>query len=226
MVGWLDELRTELTIRTSNGGESARWRRLSPIALAIALLICACDGSKHRSTAPGTPVESAGPIDSILPMAEALRRFMADLPRVSALEGGAASRDELVAAFVRAVERNDTAAIGRMHVSRAEYAYLYFPTSIYMEEPYRQPPATAWLLNAGNSEKGASRVLRRLGGHELGWRAYRCSTQAREGDNSFFGACTVEYRDPQEGTRVSRKLFGSIIERDGRYKFLSYANDF
>lgn len=159
-------------------------------------------------------------------MEEALRRFTADLPVTKALEGGAGSRDELVAGFVRAVERNDTAAIRRLHVTRAEYAYLYFPSSIYMNEPYRQPPGTAWLLNGGNSDKGVSRVLRRLGGRELEWRGYTCSIEAREGDNSFSRSCTMEFRDPETQTHVSRSLFGAIIERDGRYKFLSYANDF
>lgn len=226
MVGGLDKLRAELTVGAGPGGEPARARRLFPIALVVSLLLCACDRSEGRKAELRAIAGSAGPVDSILPMAEALRRFTADLPVVRGLDGGATSRDALVAAFVQAVERNDTAAIRRLHVSRAEYAYLYFPSSIYMNEPYRQPPATAWLLNAGNSDKGVSRVLRRLGGHELEWRGYSCSNEAREGDNSFFRSCTIDYRDPQEGTRVSRRLFGAIIERDSRYKFLSYANDF
>lgn len=159
-------------------------------------------------------------------MAEALGRFRADLPVVRALEGGAESRDALVAAFVQAIEGNDTAAIRRLHVTRAEYAYLYFPTSIYMKEPYRQPPATAWLLNAGNSDKGISRVLRRLGGQDLEWSGPRCAAVTREGKNAFYRSCTLDYFDPEKRVRVTRRLFGSIIERDGRHKFLSYANDF
>lgn len=196
-------------------------RRLFCVALAVGL-IAACD----RREDPGAARPESSPVDSILPMDEAVRRFRADLPAVARLEGGAPSRDELVAAFVRAIERNDTAAVRRMHVSRSEYAYLYLPSSTYMNEPYRQPPAVAWFLNAENSDKGISRVLRRLGGHDLDWRGYNCAGEAREGDNVFFRRCTLDYLDPQERTRVARRLFGTIIERGGQFKFLSYANDF
>lgn len=222
-MGGLDELRPQLSERAISREEPARARRLFSLALAIGVVLGACGRNEARDAdAYAVP---AGPIDSILPMAEALRRFTAELPVTRELEGGAESRDELVTAFVRAIELNDTAAIRRLHVSRAEYAYLYFPTSVYMREPYRQPPATAWLLNAGNSDKGASRVLRRLGGHDLQWSGYRCAAPAREGSNTFYRSCTLDYLDPETRVRVTRRLFGSIMERDGRHKFLSYAND-
>lgn len=221
----MDKLRAQLITGAIPREEPASSRRLLPIALVAGLLAWGCDRSEPNGDGRAAAV-SAGPVDSILPMAEALRRFRTDMPATDELEGGAASRDELVAAFVRAVERSDTAAIRRLHVSRAEYAYLYFPSSIYMKEPYRQPPGTAWLLNSGSSEKGASRVLRRLGGHDLGWSEYRCSAASREGDNTFFRSCTLDYLDPEKQVRVTRRLFSTIMERGGRHKFLSYANDF
>ena len=159
-------------------------------------------------------------------MDEALRRFRADLPAVTELSGGAGSRNELVGEFMLALEQNDTATVRRLHISRAEYAYLYFPSSRYMSEPYRQPPSVAWLLNAQNSDKGISRVMQRLGGRHLEWSGYTCPDETREGDNTFFRSCTAEYVDPQTNARVTRRLFGTIIARDGQHKFLSYANDF
>lgn len=225
MVGWLDELRAELINAGNHEGLLARKRRQLLVALAISCTLLACDiGAGTATRAPVSP--AAGPVDSILPMDESIRRFRTDLPEVIRLSGGANSRDELVAAFVGAVERNDTAGIRRLQLSRSEYAYLYFPSSIYMKEPYRQPPAVAWFLNSENSDKGISRVLRRLGGRGIEFRGYACSTETAEGDNTFFRSCVIDYLDPEESAHVSRKLFGAIMARDGHYKFLSFANDF
>lgn len=225
MVGGLDELRTQLTSTRIYTEKPARLRRLFCVAFAIGLL-SGCDQKSEQPAPPDIGTPRLGIVDSMLSMDEAIRRFRADLPVVQKLEGGSASRDELIAAFVRAVEQNDTAVVRRLHISRAEYAYLYFPSSTYMNAPYRQPPAVAWFLNTENSDKGISRVMRRLGGHDLEWRGYSCAREGREGENAFSRSCTLDYFDPREGTRVTRQLFGSILERDGQHKFLSYANDF
>lgn len=196
-------------------------------AVPLAGLSAACGRSRDEPPRAGTDnAPDAGQADSVQPIEAALAHFREDLPPVTRLEGGAPSRDRLVEDFIQAVERNDTAAVGRMHVSRAEYAYLYFPTSIYMREPYVQPPAIAWLLSTQSSEKGISRVLRRLGGRKLGFAAYRCGEELQEGENTFWRSCTVTYRDPRAQSVVTRRLFGAIIERDGHYKFLTYTNDF
>ena len=86
-------------------------------AAAIAAL-AACGSPDARADLP----ESGRVVDSILPREEALRRFREGLAPVDSLAGGAGSRDELVAAFVRGIAAADTAAIARMAVSRAEFA--------------------------------------------------------------------------------------------------------
>jgi hypothetical protein len=165
-------------------------------------------------------------IDSALPPGEALRRFQSELPSVTALTAAASSRDHLVARFVTAMEKRDTAVLARLALSQPEYAYLYFPSSIYMRKPYELPPDIAWLLNSQNSQKGFTRVTRRLAGKPLGFRGYECSAPVVEGDNRFWKTCRVTYVDPGTEKTITRRLFGAIIERAGAYKFLSYANDF
>lgn len=199
-------------------------RRLFCAILVVALL-SGCDGAREQTPAESAP-PSTGVVDSVLPMNEAIRRFRADLPAVTEMTGGTRSQNELVRQFMLAVQHNDTGTVRRLHISRAEYAYLYFPSSRYVNEPYLQSPSVAWFLNAQSSDKGIARVMQRLGGHDIGWTAYACAEQAREGDNSFYRACMVEYLDPQTKTRISRRLFGAIIARGGQHKFLSYANDF
>lgn len=226
MVDGLDELRPQLSKLRSGKGKPAHLRRLSCIALPLlAAAIVACDPAPAR-VADTADTPSAGVIDSIIPMDEALRRFRAELPEVSRLEGGASSRDSLVAAFMHAVQANDSVQIRRILVSQAEYAYLYFPSSIYMNKPYELAPALAWFLNVQNSEKGITRVIRRLAGHDLAFESYSCAEEATEGENSFWRECTVAYRDPQTRAPVTRRIFGTIMERDGVFKFLTYANDF
>src|SRR5262245_7724799 len=106
------------------------------IACATLLLSVACfpSGEAHpRDTAVAT-----GYVDSILPIPEQVRRFTENLAPVSQLAGGTKSRDALVTQFAKAVERADTTALRRMVLSRAEFAYLYYPFSQYTHPPYTQ----------------------------------------------------------------------------------------
>ncbi len=195
-------------------------RNRTCILLAAAL---ACSAGEAREAA-SPPVTYSGVVDSILPLEEALRRFRADLLETTALEGGAASRDELVRRFVRAVETRDTTALRQMVLSRAEYAWLYYPTSAFSREPYYQMPQLNWFLNVASSEKGITRVVTRHGGRTLGFAGYQCPDSARtDGGLSFWDGCLVTFE--HEGDSRRMRLFGSIIERGGRYKFYSYAND-
>jgi hypothetical protein len=143
----------------------------------------------------------------------------------TALERGESSRDALVRRFVRALEMSDTAALLALHLTRAEFAYLYYPFTQYTRPPYELSPALLWFLIEQNSEKGLVRLLRRYGGRPLGYVGYRCEQEPqREGANRLWNACRIK-RKVESGELVEERLFGSIIERDGRYKFVSYAND-
>ena len=136
------------------------------------------------------------------------------------------SRDTLVARFTSAIESGESATLKSLLVSKEEYAFLYFPTSAYSRKPYELPPEIAWLLSEQNSIKGLSRLTRRLGGKRLEVRRYECGDPVTEGANRFWRSCRVTYIAAGNGLPVTKVLFGAIMEREGRYKFLSYANDF
>lgn len=214
MVGWLDELRTKLN-------------RTLFIVAAAALVAAGCDRAVEAGGRPAQPAASPGTIiDSILPPGEALRRFQSDLPVVTELADAPRGRDKLVSEFLKALERADTAALAKLVVSKAEYGFLYYPSSVYSRKPYELAPDIAWLLSEQNSQKGAIRLIRRLMGRDLRFGGYSCGDSAREEENIFWRDCQVSYVDPASSVRVTRGLFGAIMQRDGRYKFLSYANDF
>jgi hypothetical protein len=204
-----------------------RARRCAPrAALAAAALLpalAACEG-RPRSAGADTAAPAAAAAPSI---AESLERFRAGLPAVTALAGGAPSRDSLVRRFARAVERRDTVALREMALSRAEFAYLYYPSTRYVRRPYELDPETLWFLSLQNSEKGIGRLLERRGGRPLGLVAHACADAPTvEGENRLHDRCVVDHRPPGADSVERRRLFGTIIERAGAFKFVSYANDY
>jgi hypothetical protein len=206
-------------------------------AAALALVtLAACERAAPqprgaaRTTAADTPSASvARPpgyvVDSAVPIEVALDRFRSGLPEVRALEGGATSRDGLVRSFVRAVERSDSAALGRLQISRAEFAYLVYPSSPFTRPPFRQQPEVSWLLQRTAGDAGLGALYRGLAGRALGFDGYSCApAPTAEGENRLWRGCRVRYRNAA-GAPAEGALFGVIVERGGQFKFVNYAND-
>lgn len=190
--------------------------------IALAALAMLCGGCRE-----GAPVaEAAVPVDSIRPAALALALFRDGLPIADSLSGGAPSRDSLVARFTGAVARRDTAAVRAMVISRAEYAWIFFPSLQRMNPATHLQPEVMWMLHSQESAKGITRVLRRLGGGQARFGGYVCEPAPQaDGENRYWHQCAVEVRSA-DGDKATLKLFGSVIERGGRWKIVSYANDF
>jgi hypothetical protein len=113
-----------------------------------------------------------------------------------------------------------------MAVQGREFADLYYPDSPYSRPPYKQPPALAWSLIQNPSTTGLQRALVRIGGRPLTYISHTCDPKvAREGESTRYTGCTVTYGTAR-GDTTTKRLFGSIIARGGRYKFLSYTNGF
>ena len=209
------------------------------VLLAIAVLGLAPAACKDaKGTAVASAAASVRPdsarhapgyvVDSALPTEETLRRFRVGLPPVTRLDRGAArSRHALIEHFANAVTKRDTVALHAMGLSRSEFAYLYYPSSQYVRPPYEMPADVLWQLMHARSESGMKRLAARVGGGNVHVASYDCEPTPRaEGDNRFFERCTIRYRRDAADSVEHRRLFGSIIERDGLYKFVSYANDF
>lgn len=198
-------------------------RGLSGLGLCLLL---ACPASNAEQA--GAPWRQPGDrIDSILPMPEYLRRFREGLTEPAEFQGGAASREALARRFLSAVSARDTGAFSALMISRAEFAWLVFPHHLYAAPPYQLDPEIFWMQLTAGSAKGLTRTLERLGGRALAFRALECrrdTLQIRGGAVRVWSGCGVRYR---EGNSLqTRRLFGSIVERGGRFKLLSYANDF
>ena len=185
--------------------------------------------SVHAAEARRDSIVRARPgyvIDSVLPVEEELRRFRLDIPRAPREFGGdVRSREALLARFATAVKHRDTTTLHELAIDRAEYAYLAYPGSQYTRAPYRLSPQIAWLLLSAASEKGLHRVVERYGGRDLPVSAARCdSSSRRDGGVRYWSACRLLV-PASSGEKRWIRLFGSIAERNGRFKFASYEND-
>ena len=205
------------------------------LALAAATMLGACERAgttdeAHEVTRAAVARAPAaaprgGAVDSALAADELLRRFREGIDVVpTRLEGGETSRDALVRRFAAAVQRRDTAELRAMHLSRAEFAYLYFPSNPVARAPYELDPALIWFRLAGETEKGVSRLLDRHGGSDFRLVAHDCAAEAEiHGANRLWGPCLTRFTTAS-GDTVALQLFGPIVERDGRFKFVSYFN--
>jgi hypothetical protein len=165
-------------------------------------------------------------VDSILPVAEQVRRFRATITNPPERLGGKDSRAELIAAVIGAIEARDTSALIDLTINRAEFAYLVYPESPFAVEPMQQAPDLVWLRHVAASGTGLTRILERMSGRALGYKGVDCAaTPVTEGKNRIWKDCVTRY-EPPGGKAESRRLFAGIIEREGRFKILSYANAF
>lgn len=185
-------------------------------AVAVAVMARAVTPREQPTVRPPGYV-----VDSVLPPGEALRRFRLGVAAVDRLDGPA-SRDDLLDKFMSALAANDSAAMAGLVVNRAEFAWLIYPASRLSRPPYRQPPEIAWLTLRAASDGGLRRLLARA--PELRPQGYRCpDTAVSEGMLHITTGCMVRVRDA-ERTRELR-LFGRIVELDGRWKFVGLDGD-
>ncbi len=191
--------------------------QLTGLGLALCFAVLGCQGGEARGARESH-------VDSLMSRDEELALFRKGLPEPTRFTGGAASREELVRRYIRALERRDTAAFRDLVLTRAEFAYLYYPTNPEARPPYDLSPGLMWFLLDGNNRKGIVRALDERGGRPLQYVGYRCDgTPSHQGANTVWARCVVR-RLQAPGDTVAERLFGPIVEREGRFKFVSYAN--
>lgn len=212
-----------MIIYGNRSGRRSRGRRPFAFVVLLVAVLAACTDAEPEAKPAPAPQQNV--VDSIFPVEEEIRRFKAAMPagpERTQLMQAAKARDELVQAFVRALEQHDTAVIRGLVLDQAEFIDLYYPASTYSKPPYKQSPALLWFLMRQESEKGISRLVQRYGGRPTGFSRYHCNPEPKvEGDVKLWEGCQVTWRLQPSPLRA----FGAIIERNGRFKFLSYAND-
>jgi hypothetical protein len=166
-------------------------------------------------------------IDSIFPPEEELRRFRKAIGGDSAkrFTGGSTSKDALVRRFIEALVKRDTNDLRAMAVHAREYADLIYLGSPNSHPPYHQPPDFAWRQMQDPSTAGLTKLMHVVAGKPMQFIAAPCEPKVlHEGKVTRYTGCLVRFVNAA-GDTVTKRYFGSIVERDGQFKFLSYTND-
>jgi len=182
-----------------------------------------------RATArPSVPATLVVTLALCLALAPAGGATPVSIRRVEHVTGGAASLDELILRFLEALRTRDTDALEALRLTRDEYVHLVMPGHVPPGEPPQRlsPEAAEYFFQVmdAKSRQFRSALVQRFGGRPLelreigfekgvaryaGHRAHRrAALRLREADGSV-----IELRT------------GSVVERDGRFKFASYIRD-
>jgi hypothetical protein len=190
------------------------------VIVAVSLVAgAACETARSSPPQQVTQV-----VDSTLPREETLRRFRAGIPPVTELENAASSREELVRTYVHGLQQSDTVALARLALTKAEFAWLYYETNPQALPPYDLSPALMWFMTEEAGNKGLHHAIEERGGRPLQYAGHDCKGEVSiQGSNRVWGPCVVRWV-LAVGYTVEQRLFGPIIERQGRYKLVSHAN--
>ncbi|MBW8772352.1 MAG: hypothetical protein JF590_03530 [Gemmatimonadetes bacterium] len=191
--------------------------------LSLSLALAAACAKAPAAPPPAHATASAGIVDSALPRAELLRRFRVDLPAPVSFAKGAPTRDGLGRSVLDALARRDTAQLRAVAVSKGEFGWLYYPTSAQGLPPYDLSPGLYWFMLQERSDRG----LRWLLEHPLNapgrYAGLDCGTRSNvEGANTSWGPCLARWIGPR-GDTSSARLFTQVVEREGRWKVLTYS---
>jgi hypothetical protein len=154
-------------------------------------------------------------------------RASIDEPR-PALRYASGSVDELVDRFVKALAARDREALSRLRVDKAEYLRLILPGSTEPGQPRRRYSSDvrrfAWDMLDTKCRFWESTLLNTWGGKNL----TVDSLEYREGVKQYEGFTAyrqleLTVRDPDGELQELRT--GSVVEIDGRYKFVSFVRD-
>jgi len=193
------------------------------LVMTMVMSFAGCEQGRTELAAD-EPSTQTTHVDSVFPIDEEVRRFRAALDEsVDSLAGGFDSPDSLVAHFMTALEARDADALQTMALTPAEFIDLYYPHTRFTAPPYEMSPGLVWFQLENYGGKGLNRALDRFGGRPLGYVTYACDEEKAEGPNTLLSGCTVSVVG-QAAEPHAVSLFGTIIGRDGRWKFVNYAN--
>jgi hypothetical protein len=192
-------------------------------AIALALLAATTASSACSRSDARTTLEPQS--DTLHSAEESLRRFRETLTPVESLAPTFEGKEHVARTFVAAIAANDVKAVALTLMTRAEFAWLYYPENPISEPPYELPVGIAWFELEGNSLAGVRRALATYGGRSVVFRDVECpGTPVVQGPHRLWNGCMVLLGHGDASDSVVR-MFGSIIERDGRFKLVTAAND-
>lgn len=149
-------------------------------------------------------------------------------PPRPALRHASASVEELVDRFIKALEAGDRKALSRLRVDKAEYLRLILPGTTEPGQPRKRYSSDlrrfAWDLLDTKCRFWESTLLNIWGGKDLTLDGF----EYREGVKQYGGYRAyrqLELNVRDQTGEVQELRTGSVVEIDGRFKFISFIRD-
>lgn len=177
-------------------------------ACALIPIIAACGGAEAR---PSLEVQSSA----------------APVGRASgSLKDGASSPRELVERVLESLAARDTASLASLLVDRDEYMRVVYPELGAHFAAARDTRAETmeflWENQSLNALKGMRKALRELGGVQM----QLVTIEFKEGERRFPSYRLFEGTEvvvnQNDGRTATLYALGTMIEKDGRYKLMSF----
>lgn len=168
------------------------------------------------------PTKTAGWLAVVALAATAACRVGGD-PR---LDGGFASIDSLVSEYVAAVNQGDTAKMHGLRVTEWEHNSLLWPEFPASRPEFNMPLEFAWFNLDKRSVRDAARVVNQYQNLEIRPLEATCRKEIqRYATFEVHGDCVVTVTDRFGVRHEDAKLFGSLVEMDGRFKIVGIVTD-
>lgn len=202
-------------VRGSGGGAG--------LALGFALLF-GCAGALERTPSDQDTARErrTGPLGSL--------RFTAAAapdpdPHLPELGGLSPSAEAAARAFLGGLETGDASALEGLALSEAEFRHSVYP-ALPASRPERNTSARfLWELMEPRSRNSLATTLRRYGGRRLALVSVDFLGQVTDyGPFRVHRETVLTLRD-EDGERTVARLFGSMVEQDGRFKIYSFVVD-
>lgn len=197
--------------------------------LSMLVLLASCgDNSDTSGNRADTQTESSGTQND-----QPAQDYMLDSAHYAALtynpltlNGGASSTESLVHLALKGLQKNDTALLQSLAITKDEYMDIVFPEQgMHWAGARDSRPEVReflWENHFGSSVKGLRRTLRDLGGRKLTLRNIEFTGGEKKYISYTIHEATLLTVEDEQGKEHQIKAVGSIIEKDGTFKLMAW----
>lgn len=134
-----------------------------------------------------------------------------------------ASLQEMTEELLDALAERDETRLRELSITRAEFDTIIWPANPNSQPPSRLTADFAWEMYRPRYERGLRWLLEAHGGIRYALKEVRFL-----GETEDFGDFAVHHKsllvlDTPSGETVRARLFGAVVEQQGRFKIYGYA---
>ena len=137
-------------------------------------------------------------------------------------KNGFNSPSEIGQAVVEALNQGDFRGLHQLRVTRKEYLSWMWPAFPASGPPYNYPEEFAWSNLDTKCSRAVKRLIKRHGENNLSFVKLGFEQKTEKYKDFQLLRSTVLTVKNDSGQQKTLKILGSVVEKDGRYKLLSY----